>query len=87
MEISYPQLCLGGTGGEGDSGGVAHRDRLRPFSLLLMDQQAHWRLFWVTAPMTYTSCFHISSGLSMAGALGFPCVLSRLDSGPACCLL
>lgn len=24
---SYPQLCLGGTGGEGDSGGVAHRER------------------------------------------------------------
>lgn len=53
--ISYPQLCLRGTGGEGDSGGVAHRDRLRPFPLLLIDQQAHWRLFWATALMIYTS--------------------------------
>lgn len=64
---SYPRLCLRGTGG--DSGGVAHRDRLRPFPLLLMEQQAHWKPFWATALTTYTSCFSVSSGLNMAGPM------------------
>lgn len=82
--ISHPQLCLRGDGGEGTSGGVAPRGRLRSLPCGLWTSRYAGDSSRPTGLVTYTSSLTVSSGLDVACPWGFLRVLFRHDSGPPC---